>query len=250
MFNDLGIIILSGGFGTRIRNTIGNDVPKILAPINKKPFLDYFLDWLKPLTNNKGATLTFSFHHNYHPIIKYIKDKKVRCSYVIDEKAYGTFGALCNSALKFKKKEYLVLNGDTIFKADLRLLYDKFLIEKNLPFLVLKEQSTDNRYGGYVLKNAKFIYSKYNSKLISLGAYFITHQELIRRWEKSTDLPFSNNSFRNFEGFPLMNDENCLGLEPINGICLKKNVAFIDIGLKDTFLKAQSEIPQIMKSYN
>ena len=47
-----------------------------------------------------------------------------------------------------------------------------------------------------------------------------------------------------------MNDENCLGLEPINGVCLKENISFVDIGIKESFLKAQKEVPSILKSYN
>ena len=249
MFNHLNIIILSGGFGTRIKNTIGN-TPKILAPINEKPFLDYFLNWIKPLTNKVGVKLTFSFYHNYQPIIEYIENKKVKCNYVIDEKAYGTFGAVCNSALEFPRQDYLILNGDTIFKADFKSLYKRFLLKNNLPFLVLKHQSTNNRYGGYVLKNGKFFYSNNDCKLISLGAYFITHSELINRWQIATNLSFSKDNLKNFDEFPLMNDENCLALQPINGVCLKENISFIDIGLKDSFLKAQKEIPLIMKSYN
>ena len=42
---DLSVIILCGGLGTRLRSEIGNDTPKILAPIGD----DYFLDYLFPL---------------------------------------------------------------------------------------------------------------------------------------------------------------------------------------------------------
>ena len=37
------VIILAGGFGTRLKEVI-NDVPKCLAPINEKPF--YFINWI------------------------------------------------------------------------------------------------------------------------------------------------------------------------------------------------------------
>jgi len=35
-------IILAGGLGTRLRNVV-NDLPKVLAPVNGKPFLDIVL---------------------------------------------------------------------------------------------------------------------------------------------------------------------------------------------------------------
>ena len=42
----LKIIILAGGKGTRISPVIG-DTPKILASVAGKPFLEWFLIWIK-----------------------------------------------------------------------------------------------------------------------------------------------------------------------------------------------------------
>ena len=39
-------IILAGGFGTRLQSVV-NDVPKPMAPINNEPFLNYIFDYLK-----------------------------------------------------------------------------------------------------------------------------------------------------------------------------------------------------------
>ena len=47
-----------------------------------------------------------------------------------------------------------------------------------------------------------------------------------------------------------MNDNDCLGLEPINGYCLDENTPFIDIGIKESFIRAQKEIPFIVGGYN
>jgi Nucleoside-diphosphate-sugar pyrophosphorylase involved in lipopolysaccharide biosynthesis/translation initiation factor 2B, gamma/epsilon subunits (eIF-2Bgamma/eIF-2Bepsilon) len=45
-------IILAGGFGTRLK-TVMPDIPKTLAPINNRPFLDYLLDYLIQQNINK-----------------------------------------------------------------------------------------------------------------------------------------------------------------------------------------------------
>ena len=37
-------IILAGGFGKRLQGVVGN-VPKPMAPVNNRPFLDYLLDY-------------------------------------------------------------------------------------------------------------------------------------------------------------------------------------------------------------
>ena len=39
-------IILAGGVGTRLRDVIG-DLPKPIAPVGGKPFLDYLFMWIK-----------------------------------------------------------------------------------------------------------------------------------------------------------------------------------------------------------
>ena len=38
-------IILAGGFGTRLRSVV-SDVPKPMAPIKGRPFLEILLDYL------------------------------------------------------------------------------------------------------------------------------------------------------------------------------------------------------------
>ena len=38
------IIILAGGLGTRLRSVV-SDLPKCMAPVNGKPFLDYVIDY-------------------------------------------------------------------------------------------------------------------------------------------------------------------------------------------------------------
>ena len=42
-------IILAGGFGKRLQSKVQN-IPKPMAPLNNRPFLDYLLDYL---TKNK-----------------------------------------------------------------------------------------------------------------------------------------------------------------------------------------------------
>ena len=60
MSKKLNVIVLCGGFGTRIKSSIGN-IPKILAPINGIPFINYFLKWLDPiLIHERCSTYFFS----------------------------------------------------------------------------------------------------------------------------------------------------------------------------------------------
>ncbi len=249
MSKKLNVIVLCGGFGTRIKSSIGN-LPKILAPINGIPFINYFLKWLDPILSMKDVQLTFSGFYNFKPILNYIEKYKINCNFAIDSQPYGTFGASCKATLEYPADNYLILNGDTIFFADLVSIYKLFLEKTELPFLILKKIDKNNRYGGYELDQGKFIFTNNDAGNISLGAYFISNAELFRRWRLSTKSDLTYQNINEFKEFPLMNDKDCLGLEPINGVCLEPNVPFIDIGIKEAFLRAQKEIPSILKGYN
>jgi len=249
MSKKLNVIVLCGGFGTRIKSSIGN-LPKILAPINGIPFINYLLKWLDPILSIKDAQLTFSAFYNFEPILNYIEEYKINCNFSIDPLPYGTFGASCKATLDHPSENYLILNGDTIFFADLVSIYKLFLKDNELPFLILKKTEENKRYGGYKMDKGKFIFSNNDAKNISLGAYFISNSELFRRWRLSTKSDLTYKSIKEFKEFPLMNDKDCLGLEPINGFCVESNAPFIDIGIKEAFLKAQKEIPSMLKGYN
>ena len=249
MSKKLNVIILCGGFGTRIKSSIGN-IPKILAPINQTPFIDYFLKWIDPVLSIDNAQLIFSIYYNYSQILNYIETHRINCKFTIDPQAYGTFGAVCNAALDHPADNYLILNGDTIFQASLKSIYKVFLEQNEIPLLILKKTDQNDRYGGYQLENGKFIFSNNFAENISLGAFFISNSELTNRWKLSTRSEFNFEAFTKFNKFPLMNDNDCLGLEPINGHCLDENTPFIDIGIKESFIRAQKEIPFIVGGYN
>ena len=65
-------IILAGGFGTRLQNKLGN-IPKPMAPINNRPFLDYLLGYL---IKNKVKRVILSVYYQYQiiPLFRQIAD--------------------------------------------------------------------------------------------------------------------------------------------------------------------------------
>ena len=57
-----------------------------------------------------------------------------------EQKPLGTFGALANVASINDAKNYLVINGDTIFKADFHKFYKRFCLRKDSkPLIILKK---------------------------------------------------------------------------------------------------------------
>ena len=57
-------IVLAGGFGKRLQSRVQN-IPKPMAPINNKPFLDYLFDYL---IKNKVKRVILSVYYQYQII--------------------------------------------------------------------------------------------------------------------------------------------------------------------------------------
>lgn len=110
-------VILAGGLGTRLRSTVP-DLPKPMAPISGRPFLEYQLDyWIA-----QGISrFVLSVGYRHEAIVEYFgtRYKGVELEYVIEEKPLGTGGGFLLAAEKAAHDEpFLLLNGDTYFEAD------------------------------------------------------------------------------------------------------------------------------------
>ncbi|EHF1082058.1 NTP transferase domain-containing protein [Campylobacter coli] len=133
-------IILCGGLGTRLKSVI-KDIPKPMAPINNKPFLEFIFEYLKK-QGIKEVILAVSY--KYEVIQEYFKDEflGIKIKYSIEKEPLGTGGAI-KEALKFIKNEAYVLNGDTIFDIDLK----KLILNNSKICLALKQMNDFDRYG-------------------------------------------------------------------------------------------------------
>ena len=85
-------IILAGGSGTRLRDVIG-ELPKPMADINGKPFLEYLLDYQIEQGIEK---IYLSVSYNYQIIQNYFKNKykTLEIIYSIEDEPLGTGGAI------------------------------------------------------------------------------------------------------------------------------------------------------------
>jgi NDP-sugar pyrophosphorylase family protein len=114
------VIILAGG-KTILPGKLKN-IPKSLIEIKKRPLLEYQLDLLKKYGFDDICLTLF---YKADEILKYLKKKDPKGSisgkkgkiagieYVVGSKALGTGGAIRNAARGIKK-DFLVMNGDTL----------------------------------------------------------------------------------------------------------------------------------------
>lgn len=111
-------IILAGGLGTRLRSVVP-DLPKPMAPVNGRPFLEHQLDfWIR-----QGITsFILSVGFRREMIIGHFGEAYAgaRIRYAVEEEPLGTGGGLLLAAAELPQGEpFLVLNGDTFFDVPL-----------------------------------------------------------------------------------------------------------------------------------
>ena len=113
---NLSLAILAGGKGSRIKK-FTNNYPKPMVKFNNIHFLQYLIniytkypiDKIYILTGYKSEIIFKKFHNKTFNFTKIICLK--------EKKFMGTGGALFK--LKSKVKDFILVNGDTIFDIDL-----------------------------------------------------------------------------------------------------------------------------------
>jgi D-glycero-alpha-D-manno-heptose 1-phosphate guanylyltransferase len=151
-------IILAGGFGTRLQNKLGN-IPKPMAPINNRPFLDYLLDYL---IKRKVKRVILSVYYQYQIIKNHYDDcyRNINILYSIDTEELGTGGAVKDALLMADDNHVFVINGDTYFDVNLSHLYKEHIVNNNEITLSLKPMKNFDRYG--------IVETDSNAKVLSL----------------------------------------------------------------------------------
>lgn len=221
-------IILAGGLGTRLR-TVVTDVPKPMAPIKNRPFLEYLLDyWVI-----QGVTrfiLSIGYKHEIIQAHFGNRYKTADILYSIEEQPLGTGGGLLQAIDKIKSDNYLVINGDTFFAVDL-INFSQFHANNNADFsIALFTVEQNSRYMGIHLNNQQKISElnvrPENSKLINGGVYLIKKNLLAKSNDLQLPLSLEQHLLPNlFE-----NGKNLFGFVT--------NKPFIDIGIPEDYLRA------------
>jgi D-glycero-alpha-D-manno-heptose 1-phosphate guanylyltransferase len=224
-------IVLAGGFGTRLQKLV-SDVPKSMACINHRPFLEYLFDYLIS-QGVKKVVLSVGYKHDI--ISDHFKDqyKSLAIGYSVETEPLGTGGGVRLAFWKIVGPRALVMNGDSLFRADYRAMLEFHLKKKANATLALRKLDDTSRYGRVSLNRARRITgfeekgSYAGSGYINGGVYiieklFLMEPEFRGRFSLEKDC---------FE--PLCPYSRLFGF-PSDGY-------FLDIGIPEDYLKAQHE---------
>jgi len=183
-------IVLSGGFGTRLKPLVKN-VPKPMAIINKRPFLEILLNSLA----TKGfERVILSLHYKPEKIKEHFNYsfKGMILDYVIEESPLGTGGAIKKSFKKVKSDQVYVFNGDSYLDFNIDFT-ESFRQKIKSPIILLKELDNVGRYGEVKIKDNLIIgfQEKKNSGpgLINAGVY-ILNKNILRDYPENYKFSF------------------------------------------------------------
>jgi len=139
------IIILAGGLGTRLSDAVP-DLPKAMAPVNGKPFLEYQFDFINRFGFKK---VILSTGHLSSSIENYFGNsyKNLELVYSIEVEPLGTGGAVKLAFQKVTSPHAMILNGDTLFRIDLDKFFQKHIEDLAKVSMALRQVSDASRYG-------------------------------------------------------------------------------------------------------
>ena len=224
-------IILAGGLGTRLRSEV-QDIPKSMAPIRNRPFMEYLLD---QLISNGITKIVFSVGYKAEHIQKHFKNKYKNCEivYAVEESLLGTGGAIKNAMKYIVGNDVLVVNGDSFFITDIKAQYS-FHEKKNADVtLALKPMENISRYGTVDITN--------NGEITR----FIEKQPIKKGYINTGTYIFNVKSF-NTQEFPdvfsIEKDFFEKQVTDLSFVGYINNGYFLDIGIPEAFRKAQYEI--------
>ena len=117
-------IILAGGLGRRLRPSVST-VPKPLAPIRSRPFLEYLFDYL--LTEGIRS-ITVAVGYGADAIVNHFKSqyRGLTIQYSTETEPLGTGGALKQALRMVTSDRVFVINGDTFSQVDYRRMASEF----------------------------------------------------------------------------------------------------------------------------
>jgi D-glycero-alpha-D-manno-heptose 1-phosphate guanylyltransferase len=223
-------IILAGGLGTRLRSVV-YDLPKCMATVCGKPFLDYVIEHCK----NEGIEkIILSVGYKSEFIKEYYTKNNLGLNihFSEEEEPLGTGGAVLLAMQKTIAENVLVLNGDTLYRFNLGHLEETHYSHNSTVTLCLQRMQKMERYGTVSIKENRietFVEKKYVEEgLINAGVYLINKNQFL---QNTFPLKFSlEKDF--FEAY-------CASQKMFASV---QNKYFIDIGIPEDYTKAQIEL--------
>ncbi len=231
---DMQAVVLAGGFGTRLAAVVSN-VPKPMAPVAGRPFLEILLTTL----SRKGfRKVILSLGHMADKIVSHFGPMYagMQLEYEIESTPLGTGGAIRMASMHCTDSHYYVFNGDSYLDLEVDQVEARWQ-QHRVPIIVARALPDTERFGrlqteghrvtGFIAKGVK------GPGLINGGCYVFGIDELA---SISAGKPFSIE----FDFFP-----SAVAARRFDFFLTDRQ--FIDIGIPVDYARAQTELAGVCK---
>lgn len=225
--------ILAGGLGSRLRPLV-NHVPKVMAPLRGRPFLEYQLLWLKKNGIREVVLCTGYLGEVIEACFGRGESFGLKLYYSKEKIPLGTAGALKNAAA-YVDGTFLVLNGDTLIAIELSSFLSFHRQKTGLATLALTLTEQPGSCGQVVVdQEARIVafleksHTSLSGQLVNAGLYLMEPKILVH-------IPAQQCSSLELEIFPRL-------ARRLELFAFSVDTSFIDIGTPENYLRAQNEI--------
>ncbi|EML8171377.1 D-glycero-D-manno-heptose 1-phosphate guanosyltransferase [Campylobacter upsaliensis] len=190
-------IILCGGLGTRLRAVV-KDVPKPMAPVGGRVFLEFVFEYLKA-QGVKSVILAVSY--KYEVIQEYFKNEflGIKIKYSIEKEPLGTGGAIKEALKLCEEEQIFVLNGDSLFEIDLKNLR----LKRAKICLALKKMVDFERYGAVKVSEsgeiAEFKEKSFCKEGLINGGIYLLKRDVFENYKLSNRFSFEEFLEQNYK---------------------------------------------------
>lgn len=227
-------IVLAGGFGTRLRSVVSN-LPKPMAPVAGRPFLELLLSSLK----TKGVTrVILSIGYMYETITAHFENHPIgiELTYEIESTPLGTGGAITAALRHVTRDHVFVFNGDTYLDFDLSAVAAMWPGDRT-PIVVARYVPDTERFSRLELADGRisnFLVSGIKGAgVVNAGCYLIPKDIFAR-----VTLPKTFSFEQDF----------LARLPPLSLRMFITGGQFIDIGVPEDLQRAQIDLAGLVRS--
>jgi D-glycero-alpha-D-manno-heptose 1-phosphate guanylyltransferase len=222
-------IVLAGGLGTRLRQVVP-DLPKPMAPVAGRPFLEILLSMLAQKGFNR---VVLSLGYMSEKIIAHFGDnyRGMQLVHEVELQALGTGGAIRAALARCEADHVFIFNGDTYLDLEVAALERLWQAGRH-PLIVVRQVPDTARFGKVEMCdgriNAFLEKGRAGPGLINAGCYVLPKTAL--------------DGFALGQAFSLETEFFIKHLQKIRIDGFVTHGRFIDIGVPDDYALAQTAL--------
>lgn len=228
----LSALVLAGGAGLRLRSRVPS-LPKPMAPVGGRPFLEYVLDRLLA-GGVRDIVLCLGYRADavQAHFAKGYRDARLR--FEVEAEPLGTGGAIAAALRGAPEEPALVLNGDTYVQIDYAELARWYASDPVLLAMVAVKTAQPGRYGSLALDGERvrgFAEKSAASGWTNAGIYML-RAGVFARFGLAGSFSLEHDLLERHAGE--------LGVRAFRAAGY-----FIDIGVPEDYERAQKELPAL-----